>query len=162
MDTEVLKIVLSLVFGGAFMGFLQFLIQRKDSKDEWKKEILEGYKQLEAKFVKLDLKIDANKLATSQQIDGLREDMSRQLEAIKDENQQQNAIQARIRLLRFADEIRLGQLHSKESYNQASQDADVYEGFCKYHEDFENSMAVSSIKIIRQMYEERMRKNDFL
>lgn len=144
------------------MGFLQFLIQRKDSKDEWKKEILEGYKQLEAKFTKLDLKIDANKVATMQQIDGLREDMSRQLEAIKDENQQQNAIQARIRLLRFADEIRLGQLHSKESYNQASQDADVYEGFCKYHEDFENSMAVSSIKIIRQMYEERMRKNDFL
>ena len=136
------------------MGFLQFLIQRKDSKDEWKKEILEGYKQLEAKFTKLDL--------TMQQIDGLREDMSRQLEAIKDENQQQNAIQARIRLLRFADEIRLGQLHSKDSYNQASQDADVYEAYCKDHTNFKNSLAVSSIEIIRHMFEERMKKNDFL
>ena len=151
MDGETIKIILSCFCGSAFMGFLQFLIQRKDSKDEWKSEMVESFKELEAKVMKLDLKIDSNKEA-----------MAKQLNDIRDENQQQNAIQARIRLLRFADEIRLEQLHSKDSYNQALQDANVYEKYCSDHPKFKKNHAVSSIDIIRKTFERRMEKNDFL
>ena len=67
-----------------------------------------------------------------------------------------------MRILRFGDEIRHGQLHSAEHYNDVLQDFTEYESFCLSHPGFKNQKAQATIKLITKAYEEHMRKNDFL
>ena len=45
MDATVIQIIITIVGGGAFFSFIQFLIQRRDSKDD-------RFKQVEEKLVK--------------------------------------------------------------------------------------------------------------
>ncbi len=71
------------------------------------------------------------------------------------------AIAARVRILRFNDEIIGGQVHSRESFIQIFEDMDNYDRYCRKHLDFKNGKTVSAKKLIQEAYEERARKNDF-
>lgn len=75
---------------------------------------------------------------------------------------ERNACIARQRVLRFGDEVRHGQNHSEEHYNDILEDITDYEKYCDAHKDFKNQKAQSTIKIIVKAYEDHMRNNDFL
>ena len=173
LNTETIKLILSCLFGGTFIGFIQFLIQRKDGKDEWKEEIAEAIRQLEGKFTKQDLKMDAMKSEINacitklhdengQKIDSIRDEMDNGFERMRLEDLKQNAIQSRVRILRFGDEIRRGVLHSKESYDQTKMDIKTYLSYCSMDKDFENGIATANIKLIEDSYDKRMINNDFI
>lgn len=72
------------------------------------------------------------------------------------------ALDARRRVLQFADEIRRKVRHSEEHFNNAFEDIDYYRKYCDEHADFENDKARISIKIIEETYERCTRENDFL
>ena len=72
------------------------------------------------------------------------------------------ALDARRRILQFADEIRRKVRHSEEHFNNAFEDIDYYKKYCDEHTDFENDKARISIKIIEETYERCTRENDFL
>lgn len=80
-------------------------------------------------------------------------------EAKEDER---NACIARQRVLRFGDEVRHGQNHSEEHYNDILEDITSYEAYCDTHPHFKNQKAQSTIKIIVKAYERHMQNNDFL
>ncbi len=63
-----------------------------------------------------------------------------------------NAKEARRRALQMADEIAEGRKPSKERLEDVLTDIDEYESFCRAHEEFENSKAVSSIKAVKEYY----------
>lgn len=69
---------------------------------------------------------------------------------------------ARTQILRFGDELRIGQAHSFESYTTILERIDDYERYCDKHEDYQNSKAVSTISLIRFAYQKRIENNDFL
>lgn len=75
---------------------------------------------------------------------------------------ERNACIARQRILRFGDEVRHGQNHSEEHYNDILEDVTAYEKYCSTHKDFKNQKAQSTIKIIVTAYEKHMQQNDFL
>lgn len=75
---------------------------------------------------------------------------------------ERNACIARQRVLRFGDEVRHGQNHSEEHYNDILEDITAYESYCSTHPNFKNQKAQSTIKIIVKAYEDHMRHNDFL
>lgn len=75
---------------------------------------------------------------------------------------ERNACIARQRILRFGDEVRHGQNHSEEHYNDILEDITDYEKYCDTHKDFKNQKAQSTIKIIVKAYEGHMQNNDFL
>lgn len=91
-------------------------------------------------------------------IDILSNNMSK-LEDRVDEGQ---AIQSRVRILRFGDELRLNQKHSEDSFNQILDDITRYNKYCDAHPDFPNEKTVSTAKIIKRSYEEALRTNSFL
>ena len=72
------------------------------------------------------------------------------------------ALDARRRILRFADEVRRKKKHSEEHFNNVLDDTTYYKAYCKEHKDFENDKAQISIKIIEEIYEECVRKGTFL
>lgn len=87
--------------------------------------------------------------------------LSDKIEAVAESVAETRAIAARVRILRFGDEIIGKQAHSRESYVQIFTDIDTYDKFCRSHLDFKNHNTVSATRLINDAYDERSRKNDF-
>lgn len=68
----------------------------------------------------------------------------------------------RTRILRFNNELLREIPHTKEEFHEVLVDIDVYEAYCRDHEDYKNGRAVHAIANIGRVYDERMRKHDFL
>lgn len=88
--------------------------------------------------------------------------MKTEIETIRDENREIHAKDCRVRILRFSDEIYLGQPHSQEHFKQILGDITHYEKYCDAHPEFENQIAVAAIAQIKDSYNDRLRKHDFL
>lgn len=73
-----------------------------------------------------------------------------------------DVIDCRVRILTFADEIRRGMRHSKETFDQVLSDIDTYERYCTEHPDFMNNKTVAAKAKIIDVYSECMDNNDFL
>ena len=73
-----------------------------------------------------------------------------------------DAIDCRVRILTFADEIRRGVKHSKETFDQTLSDIDAYERYCGEHPEFLNNRTVAAKAKILEVYSECIDKNDFL
>ena len=76
-----------------------------------------------------------------------------------DENE---AKQARVRILRFSDEILMGIPHGDEHYGEIMRACDFYLSYCKAHPDFKNSVAETSIEEIKKSYEKHRQQHTFL
>lgn len=81
---------------------------------------------------------------------------------IMDKLNENEATDARYRILRFDDEIRHHVKHTEEHFNQILGDIDEYERYCHNHPDYKNSKAVLAIENTRRIYEKCRRENSFL
>lgn len=134
MDKELVITIIAAVIGSnALWGFIQFLIQRKDKKDDCSKKIMDMIQTLEEKIDKLDSQMGED-----------------------------GAITARVRILKFMDELLEGRRHTKDSYDQVMTDITNYNKYCKGHPDFKNNQTESTIEYINKNYQERLEKHDFL
>jgi len=135
--------IASILVGGGLFAFVQFLINRHDSRNDKNKEILKAISDLDAKveerFKSLDEKIDL-------------------VDAKGDER---NAVSSRVRILRFADEMQEDRKHSKDSWDQCLSDVTEYERYCEDHPKFKNGQTAATVSYIKRIYEERLEKHDF-
>ena len=133
MDRDsIIAIFVAVIGSNALWGFIQFLLQRKDNKEDRSKKIIEMIKKLDEK------------------IDTLGGDLS-----------EHSAIACRVRMLKFMDEILEGWEHSHDSYVQVMQDITNYLNYCREHPEFKNHQTEASIKYIKNDYQERLEKNNF-
>lgn len=137
---EILQTIFGGLLGGGLIGLIEFLIRRKDDKEEKNSEVLKKLGEIEKKIDALETKVDANE--------------EKRLEG--------EAVSARVRILRFIDEIREGRLHTKDSFDQCNSDITTYERFCENHPNFKNNQTSASIEYFNRVYAERLEKNDFL
>lgn len=84
------------------------------------------------------------------------------IESLENRVDEGQAIQARVRILRFGDELIVGSRHSKDSFDQVLDDITRYEKYCSTHPDFQNNMTVLTSQVIKERYEKCMREGDFL
>lgn len=68
----------------------------------------------------------------------------------------------RYRILRFDDEIRHNQKHTKEHFDQIMDDITEYERYCSGNPNYKNNKAVLAIENIKKTYMVCARINDFL
>lgn len=85
-----------------------------------------------------------------------------EVDALKKDEELERVRMARQRILRFNDEILFGKRHSKEHFDEILSDIDVYEDYCRTHEDYENNKAVLAIATIREVYKDCLKTHDFL
>lgn len=76
-----------------------------------------------------------------------------------DENEAKNA---RYRILRFDDEIRHEKKHTEEHFNQILDDIDMYDEYCREHPKYPNSKAVLAIENIKRVYAKCKNEDSFL
>ena len=75
-----------------------------------------------------------------------------------DENE---AVAARIRILKFADEIFMDMNHSKDSFDQCLSDITNYRSYTKSNPEFRNDQTEETCDYILEVYHERLQKKDF-
>ena len=124
MDTA--TAVLSFILGGSFLGFLQFLITRKDSKNDRFDAIVKELAEVRADIKSIIASAD-----------------------------ERAAVNCRVRILRFEDDLRDNRNPSAESFEQVLTDISNYEKYSEKHPDFPNSKAVMTIDHIKAVYKER-------
>jgi hypothetical protein len=133
MDRDsIIAIFVAVIGSNALWGFIQFLLQRKDNKEDSSNKIIEMIKKLDEKIDKLDGELS-----------------------------ERSAISCRVRILKFMDEILEGWKHSHDSYVQVMQDITNYLNYCREHPEFKNHQTEASIKYIKNDYQERLEKNNF-
>lgn len=125
--------LISFILGGSFLGFVQFLISRRDSKNDRFDAIVKELAELRAEIRSIDEKGD-----------------------------RRDAVEARVRILQFNDDLLEGRRHSKDSYDQAMSDITRYEQYCNDHPNFKNNQTALTIANINNSYTERLEKHDFL
>ena len=135
--------LVGVLLGGGVLAFVQFLIQRNDSKHDKIKEVNKSIRALsedmKERFDTLDNKIDA-------------------VEAKTDEYY---AVSCRVRLLRFEDDLQSDMRHSKDAWDQCLSDCKAYEEYANTHESFRNNITEATIEHIQHGYRERLEKRDF-
>lgn len=131
MDIAVTTI--SFILGGSFLGFLQFLISRRDAKNDRFGAIVKELAELRSEVRALDEKGDMR-----------------------------DAIESRVRILRFNDELLEGRKHTKDSYDQVMSDITVYDAYCDANPKFKNNQTAMTVANINKSYAERLEKHDFL
>lgn len=102
---------------------------------------------------------------TLEKLDAVQKDitsMKDEISSLKESDAQQEAVNCRYRILRFADECYLGQKHSLEHFKQILSDITIYESYCSDHPDFPNQVAVMSIDHIKSYYSKAVEQHDFL
>lgn len=135
------SLVLTVITSGALFTFIQFLIQRHDTK-----------KNIEAK-------IDANQQALSDKIDETQKITTEQINNVSEQLEEHKAVLARTHILRFADELRTG-THSREYFEQQLQDIDTYDRYCETHPHFANGLTRMASQFIKDEYRRQYLNND--
>lgn len=88
--------------------------------------------------------------------------IARSVEKISSDIDEREAINARIRILRFGDECRIGIRHSKDYFDQIETDITTYEHYCANHPNFKNNMTVITAEYINKIFARCLETNDFL
>lgn len=82
------------------------------------------------------------------------DDLQTSVKEIKDDMEEKDIINKRIRVLNFADEMQHFDA-SKERFEQIITDIDDYEKYCREHKNFANNVALMSIDAIKKEYKRR-------
>lgn len=118
--------IFSVLIGGGILGFVQFLITRKDNRQDKESTILSEIKTLSGRVEQIEKSLD-----------------------------ERDAVLARTHILRFKDEIYNNgpESHSLEYYEQTLDDIQTYDQFCDVHPKFANGRTKAAAKYIREVYD---------
>ena len=75
---------------------------------------------------------------------------------------ERNADLHRARILQFNNELLRDIPHTREDFIEVLSEIDFYDRYCKEHPEYENHRAVHAIANIERVYDDRLRKHDFL
>lgn len=115
--------LLFVLIGGGLLTFIQFLINRHDSKNDRTKDILRAVA-----------------------------DTNTRLSALEKSFEQDKAVQARTKILRFKDELYNNLDHSQEYFEQVLDDIESYDRYCQTHPEFANGRTKTAAKYINDEY----------
>lgn len=149
-STGLAIIVAFLGASGAFFGFFQFMINRKDNTEDINKHL----DAIDKKFDDLQECITSITTKVGQIEDSLNGHI------VTEERADMNSVRQRV--IRFSDEIYRGHGHTREHYDNVLTDIDRYEKYCDLHPEYENNVAVNSIIYIKESYQKSLENHLFL
>lgn len=90
------------------------------------------------------------------------QDMRQELKDYIQRTEKEHIDRTRSRILRFNDEVMIGEEHSKEHFDEILRDIDRYEKYCDEHPNYENNKAILAIQTIKEEYAYRLKHHQFL
>lgn len=90
------------------------------------------------------------------------ESLEIQIVEVKSSIAENEAKNARVRILHFGDEIYRGRNYSKEHFINILDDISEYEAYCREHPDFKNERTKETERLILDKYRKNLRRHTFL
>lgn len=90
------------------------------------------------------------------------ENIQNDMNELKSTVAEDKAIECRVRILRFGDEVLHKERHTKEHFDQILRDITFYDNYCREHPDFENHITELTSSRIMKVYEKCCETADFL
>ena len=94
----------------------------------------------------------------SRKIDALE----KKIDSLEAKEDRRDAVNKRVRILRFEDELQSDARHSKDSFDQVLSDITDYDQYCAGHPEFRNNQTSATVEHIKKVYSERLERRDFL
>lgn len=135
-------------------------IQEKEKSERIQKVIEQAEKYPIWHQQSIDIRTELNNSING--LDKKLDSVSDSIAEIKKENGESRATSCRYRILRFDDEIRHDEKHSKEHFDQILEDITEYEKYCEEHQDYKNNKAVLAIENIERVYRKCNEEGSFL
>ena len=88
--------------------------------------------------------------------------LNTEINGLKKELKETTIVNCRTQFTRFADEMRHGEGHSKDHYDQTMLNISKYEQYCQQHPEFANNVTQATAQLIKEDYRKRLETNDFL
>lgn len=89
---------------------------------------------------------------------GLKKDFAKHMA----EDEESKAKEARYRILKFYDELCIGEKHSESNFEDILDDIDLYELYAEKHPEFKNSRGKAAMDYIKEIYPKLKAKGGFL
>lgn len=102
--------------------------------------------------------VEKNNAETNKKVDALSDQFVVHLK----EEEEEKAKQARMRILRFYDELCEGNDHSESYFEDILDDCKFYEDYCREHKEFQNHRGAAAIDFIDQTYRRLKQNGGFL
>jgi hypothetical protein len=106
--------------------------------------------------------INADVLKDIEEVKKAQKEARDKLDAHITVDDERNADGHRQRILQFNTELLRDIPHTREDFIEILAVIDFYERYCREHEDYKNNRAVHAIANIERVYDERLKKHDFL
>lgn len=132
--------------------------KEKDEKIKRAMDQVEKYPTWHQQSIDIRDKMDRKICGVADKLDYI----SQAIAALRKEVKETRIISCRYRILRFDDEIRHDEKHSKEHFDQILDDITEYEKYCEKNPDFKNNKAVLAIKNIKRIYQNCVNEGTFL
>lgn len=132
--------------------------KEKDEKIKQAMEQVEKYPTWHQQSIDIRDKMNREICGMADKLDHI----SQAIAALRKEGKETRIISCRYRILRFDDEIRHDEKHSKEHFDQILDDITEYEKYCEKNPDFKNNKAVLAIKNIKRIYQNCANEGTFL
>lgn len=126
---------------------MQQVIDQAEQYPKWHQQSLDIQGQYNKTFRALEDKLDSANNA---------------LGDLRRENSENRANTCRYRILRFDDEIRHDEHHTKEHFDQILEDITEYEKYCDGHPEYKNNKAIMAIGNIKKVYQKCTDERTFL
>ena len=110
----------------------------------------------------LGKKINADVIQGMETVKASQAETRARLETHISTDEKREADHCRARILRFNNELLREIPHTREEFLEVLKDIDEYERYCRDHKDYANGRAVHAIANIGRVYDERLKKHDFL
>jgi len=120
--------------------------------------IISNRKKTQGSLQAMRDEITADISATKREVTEVRDTLSRHI--LDDE--EQNAKQARYRILNFYDELCESKPHSESHFEDILDDIDAYESYCATHPAFKNNRGKAAMEHIKSTYARVKARGGFL
>lgn len=142
----------SFKWGVATVAIILGFIEKSDIKWNPYTSILKAFgRGINSEMLKKIGDVETNLTKVKAEIDGLKKDV-----------QESAIVNCRTQFTRFGDELRHGEKHSKDHYDQTMLNITKYEQYCSSHPEFSNDVTQATAKLIKKDYQRRLETNDFL
>lgn len=120
--------------------------------------IISNRKKTQDSIAELKTELKSDIRESNEDIEAVKQSLARH---IKEDEDSKNR-QARIRILRFYDEICEGKRHSENHFEDIIEDIDDYESYCQSHPDFKNNRGKTACEHIKDVYQKVKAEKGFL
>lgn len=147
----------------AFVIFLisVFVDVSKVKLNPWKR-VLRGISSVfNAELMTSQKELKAQMDRTCEAFRDKHNELAEQLDTLKHESLVWQKRTTRRKIIEFADECRRGVRHSQQMYLNVFDDISEYDQLCKATKD-PNHVVTESVNYIKEMYHDRLERNDFI